>query len=125
MAKVIRSIWVSEASSGLARADRRSCEYEAYVPDLLAGRSFALDGPVAADVAEAEAAITRLEVEATALIDTEVLARLLLRAESVASSRIEGLEIGARRLLRAEADGCSGDRAWSPTAGGSALSRTG
>ena len=30
-------------------------------------------------------------------------ARLLLRAESVASSRIEGLEIGARRLLRADA----------------------
>jgi Fic family protein len=37
------------------------------------------------------------------LADTEALARLLLRAESVASSRIEGLEIGARRLLRAEA----------------------
>ena len=31
------------------------------------------------------------------------LARLLLRAESVASSRIEGLEIGGRRLLRADA----------------------
>ncbi|TAK35294.1 MAG: hypothetical protein EPO21_06215 [Chloroflexota bacterium] len=34
----------------------------------------------------------------------EAVARLLLRAEAVASSRIEGLEIGARRLLRAEAD---------------------
>lgn len=32
-----------------------------------------------------------------------MLARILLRAESVASSRIEGLEIGGRRLLRAEA----------------------
>ena len=38
-----------------------------------------------------------------ALVDSEALARLLLRAESVASSRIEGLEIGARRLLRADA----------------------
>ncbi len=38
MAKVIRSIWVSEAGSGLARADRRSCEYDAYVPDALVGR---------------------------------------------------------------------------------------
>jgi Fic family protein len=37
-----------------------------------------------------------------ALVDTEALARILLRAESVASSRIEGLQVGARRLLRAE-----------------------
>ena len=62
-----------------------------------------LDGDVAADVADAERAIARLNVRARALIDTEALARLLLRAESVASSRIEGLEIGARRLLRADA----------------------
>jgi Fic family protein len=44
------------------------------------------------------------------LADTEALARLLLRAESVASSRIEGLEIGARRLLRAEAARDLGER---------------
>ena len=35
--------------------------------------------------------------------NTEALARLLLRAEAVASSRIEGLEVGGRRLLRAQA----------------------
>jgi Fic family protein len=62
-----------------------------------------LDGDVAADVADAESAIARLNARARALLDTEALARLLLRAESVASSRIEGLEIGARRLLRADA----------------------
>jgi Fic family protein len=102
MSKVIRRRWASDLA-GHTKADRRSCEYEAYVPDLLVGRSFGLDGDVAADVAEAEAAIARLNVEASALIDTEALARILLRAEAVASSRIEGLEIGARRLLRAEA----------------------
>jgi Fic family protein len=102
MSKVIRRRWTSDLA-GQTRADRRSCDYEAYVPDLLVGRSFGLDGDVAADVAEAEAAIARLNVEASALIDTEALARILLRAEAVASSRIEGLEIGARRLLRAEA----------------------
>jgi Fic family protein len=89
--------------SGLPRKDRRSCSYRAYFPDTLAGRSIMLDGDVAADVADAESAIARLNVRARALIDTEALARLLLRAESVASSRIEGLEIGARRLLRADA----------------------
>ena len=102
MSKVIRRRWTSDLA-GQTKADRRSCDYEAYVPDLLAGRSFGLDGDVAADVAEAEAALARLNVEASALIDTEALARILLRAEAVASSRIEGLEIGARRLLRAEA----------------------
>jgi Fic family protein len=102
MSKVIRRRWTSDLA-GQTRADRRSCDYEAYVPDLLVGRSFGFDGDVAADVAEAEAAIARLNVEASALIDTEALARILLRAEAVASSRIEGLEIGARRLLRAEA----------------------
>jgi Fic family protein len=101
MSKVIRRRWTSDLA-GQTKADRRSCDYEAYVPDLLAGRSFGLDGDVAADVAEAEAALARLNVEASALIDTEALARILLRAEAVASSRIEGLDIGARRLLHAE-----------------------
>jgi Fic family protein len=91
------------AGSGLSRRDRRSCDYSAYTPDLLTGREFTLDGDVAADVADAEAAITRLNAQASALVDTEALARILLRAESVASSRIEGMEIGARRLLHAEA----------------------
>ncbi|HET6344068.1 MAG TPA: Fic family protein, partial [Myxococcota bacterium] len=42
-------------------------------------------------------------VEAEQLLNTETIARLLLRAESVASSRIEGLEISARKLLRLQA----------------------
>lgn len=66
------------------------------------GRAFRFDADVAADIGEAEVAITKLNVEARALCDTEALARLMLRAECVASSRIEGLQISARRLLRAE-----------------------
>jgi Fic family protein len=89
--------------SAPSRRERRSCQYEAYVPDPLVPREFALEGEVAADVADAEAAISRLNVEASSLVDTEALARILLRAESVASSKIEGLQVGARRLLRAEA----------------------
>jgi Fic family protein len=96
--------WESASTlSGRPRKERRSCDYWLYLPDTLAGRSIMLDGDVAADVADAERAITRLNARARALIDTEALTRLLLRAESVASSRIEGLEIGARRLLRADA----------------------
>jgi Fic family protein len=108
MASVIRRRWISDLT-GPSRRDNRGCNYEAYVPDALVGRVFTLDGEVAADVADAEAAIARLNVEASSLVDTESLARILLRAESVASSRIEGLEIGPRRLLRAEAVRNAGD----------------
>src|SRR5665213_3477624 len=104
MSELLNLHWQSQvAGSGVSRRDRRSCDYSAYLPDPLIGRRFVLEGEVAADVADAEAAIARLNAEATALVDTEALARILLCAESVASSRIEGLEIGARRLLRAEA----------------------
>jgi Fic family protein len=103
VAKVIRRHWVSDAGTGLARRDRLSCDYEAYLPDTLADRPLSLSSQTAADVADAERAIAVLDTEAAMLADTEALARILLRAESVASSRIEGLEVGARRLLRAEA----------------------
>lgn len=54
-------------------------------------------------MADAERAISQLDRDARALAGTEALARLLLRAESVSSSKIEGLQIGARRLLQADA----------------------
>ncbi len=103
MGTFIRQTWVSGTASGLPRSEQRSCEYDAYIPDPLADRTFRLDGGVAADVSDAETASARLDASASALTDTEALARLLLRAESVASSRIEGLEVGPRRLMRAEA----------------------
>ena len=102
MATLERRRWTGDFS-GLTRRDRQPCEYDFYLPDSLSGRNFSLDGDVAADVADAETALTRLDASSVALADSEALARLLLRAESVASSRIEGLEIGARRLLRADA----------------------
>ena len=89
LSKVVRRRWQSSLD-GLSRRDRQGCEYEAYIPDLLSERQVRLDGDVAADVADAEAAVLRLNASAVALADTEALARLLLRAESVASSYIEG-----------------------------------
>jgi Fic family protein len=116
MSKVISRIWESDVGSGLPRADRKSCTYDAYVPDLLLDRKFRFTSDVAADVSEAELAIARLNESAGALQSTEALARLLLRAESVASSKIEGLEVGGRRLLRAEAARDLGDPAQDVTA---------
>ncbi len=116
MARVVKRRWDVDLSAGLPRRDRKACEYEAYVPDRLAGRKIAIDGDVAADVADAEAAIARLNVYAVTLVDTEALARLLLRAECVASSKIEGLEVGPRRLIRAEAARILGDASGDVTA---------
>ncbi len=102
MASLESRIW-DTGLHGLTRRDRRPCWYSVYIPDPLVGRRFVLDGDVAADIADAEADLVRLNSTAAALADTEALARLLLRAESVASSKIEGLVVGGRRLLRADA----------------------
>lgn len=102
MAELVKARWTSLAGSGLPRRARRGCEYEAYVPDVLIGRDFVFYGDTAADIADAERAVEQLQREARSLADSEAVARLLLRAEAVASSRIEGLEVGGRRLLKAQ-----------------------
>jgi Fic family protein len=89
--------------SGISRRARRPCRYEAYLPDRLTELSVLLPADVAADISDAELGVQRLNSDATELTSLEALARLLLRAESVASSRIEGLEVGVGRLARAEA----------------------
>ena len=102
MPKLIELTWTPIAGGGLPRKDRQGCQYEAYVPDPLAGREITLHGATAADVADAEHAVRRLDTGAHSLADSEAIARLLLRAEAVASSRIEGLQVGGRRLLKAQ-----------------------
>ena len=102
MASLQQRHWSGEVA-GPSRRDRRPCAYEVYLPDRLRGRRFSLDGDVAAEATLAETALARLDVTGNALANSEALARLLLRAESVASSKIEGLEVGGRRLLRADA----------------------
>jgi Fic family protein len=102
VATTVKHRWDPASTSGLSRLDRAGCDYDAYVPDPLVGRSLTLDAPTAAEVADAERAIARLNGDVRALGDSEAIARLLLRAEAVASSKIEGLEIGGRRLLKAQ-----------------------
>jgi Fic family protein len=102
VARLIKATWAPNPASGLPRKDRRGCDYEAYVPDQLAGRRISLTGDTAADVADAERAVERVNRDSSGLADSEAIARLLLRAEAVASSRIEGLEVGGRRLLKAQ-----------------------
>jgi Fic family protein len=72
--------------------------------DPIAELQLALPSSVAAAVSVAERSIDALNRDPPRLASLEVLARRLLRAESVASSRIEGLVLSQRRLARAEAE---------------------
>lgn len=101
MARLIRHRWTS-SFEGMSRRDRQGCDYDAFLPDPLTGWDLALPADLVADLADAETAIRELNTSTTAHMSLEGLARFLLRAESVASSKIEGLEAGARRLLDAE-----------------------
>jgi Fic family protein len=109
VAEVVKLTWLPSAASGLPRRDRRGCEYGAYVPDRLAGREISLSGSTTADVVDAERAVERLNLQTRSLVDSEAVARLLLRAEAVASSKIEGVEVGGRRLLKAQVAAALGE----------------
>jgi Fic family protein len=116
MPELIKLTWTPTTAEGLSSKDRQGCTYEAYVPDALSGRKITLDGATAADVADAEHAVGRLDASAHGLADSEGIARLLLRAEAVASSKIEGLQIGGRRLLKAQLAQALGQQATDLTA---------
>lgn len=88
---------------GMSRRDRHGCDYDAYLADPLADWNLSIPADVAADIADAEAAVRALNDAGTTHVSLEGLARFLLRAESVGSSKIEGIEAAARRLARAEA----------------------
>jgi Fic family protein len=68
----------------------------------VAGVQLSLPGEVAGVVSEAEKAIA--DLNRTGGPELLPLARLLLRTESVASSKVEGMQIDARSLARAEAN---------------------
>lgn len=110
MASLQRKHWESRFE-GMSRRDRQGCDYDAYLADPLAGWGLAIPGDVAADIADAEVSIRRLNDAGTTHVSLEGLARFLLRAESVASSRIEGLAAGTGRLVQAEVALSRGDDA--------------
>ncbi len=79
---------------------RRACKYKTFIPDPLTGLEFDLTSGVAGVVSEAEQAIMTLNAGAAPALAP--LARLLLRTESIASSKVEGMQVGIRQLARAE-----------------------
>lgn len=104
MARYETRSWPADPSAPGGRAERRAFRYQAFVPDPVAKLELALPSNVAAAVSTAERAVDALNRDPPRLASLEVLARRLLRAESLASSRIEGLVLSQRRLARAEAE---------------------
>lgn len=99
-----RRQWTPMEEAFGGRASRRHFWYQAFIPDKLAKAEFHLPQDDAAVVAEAERAVGELNTKGPQLTALEVLSRQLLRAEAVASSRIEGLELSHRRIARADFD---------------------
>ncbi|MDQ2668753.1 MAG: Fic family protein, partial [Gemmatimonadota bacterium] len=77
------------------------------MPIELARLAVILEGTAAGLVSEAEHAIRALNETAGPALAP--LARLLLRTESIASSKVEGMQLGVRELARAEAKADSGE----------------
>lgn len=109
--RTITLIWQHDPRSHAPRKYRRACKYEAWIPDLLSELNLTLDVELAGLVSEAEAAVQELNARARPALAP--LARLLLRTESIASSKVEGMQMGARKLARAEAKLESGGKAGS------------
>ncbi len=99
--RLVRRIWQSDPTIDAPARYQRACQYESYIPDELASLEFTLDARLAGQVAEAEHALRALNDEGGPALAP--LARLLLRTESIASSKVEGLQLGVRELARAEA----------------------
>ncbi len=101
MARYEELIWQG-SPTGQSRRERTACSYRAYLPDSLAERVLALPADLVADLSDADRAVGALQDRQLGLASVESVARLLLRAEAVGSSYIEGLQVSARRLAQEE-----------------------
>ena len=107
------AFWQHDPTAHAPPRYRRACRYRTFTPDRLSDIKVALDAETAGAVSEAEAAVSALNTHAFPALAP--LARLLLRTESIASSKVEGLQMGVRELARAEAHAETGSKVW-PTA---------
>jgi Fic family protein len=100
--RYVHQVWQADPTVYAPPRHRRACEYDAFIPETVSDVEVVLPGEVAGVVSDAEKAIADLN----RAVGPELmpLARLLLRTESVASSKVEGMQLDARSLARAEAN---------------------
>jgi Fic family protein len=107
--RFIQLSWASDSTIYAPPRYKRACRYDAFIPDPIAAIPLSLDASIAGLVSEAENAIRSLNDKARPALAP--MARLLLRTESIASSKVEGMQLGVRELARAEARAESGRKA--------------
>jgi len=93
--------WLANPTLDAPAKYRKACKYETFIPDVLKELMFTLSPAITGLISEAEGAIR--DLNAAAIPALAPLARLLLRTESIASSKVEGIQLGTRELARAEA----------------------
>ena len=104
--RYVKCVWTYDGSVYAPARHRKPCRYDAFVPGPVAGFNEAVSAELAGIVSDAEAAVRTLNERARPALAP--LARLLLRTESIASSKVEGLQVDARSLARAEAQAETG-----------------
>jgi hypothetical protein len=105
-----KRLWPADPGAYGGRRARRPGAYEVFIPDEISGRDFPLDGDAVAAVIEATRALQHLEASPPRIATLGALAQNLLRSESVASSRIEGVHLSHKRLARAAYQADRGQR---------------
>ena len=106
--RYVRRMWRHDPTLYAPPSYRRACGYDAFVPDPIAELTIDLPGDVVGLISEAEKAVA--DLNSTAGTELAPLARLLLRTESIASSKVEGIQADARTLARAEVNQEAGRR---------------
>jgi hypothetical protein len=97
--RVVQRRWEANLA-GSSRPRRQSFIYDAFVPDGIASSEPRVSFETSTLLAEAQAAVARLN-ESASMVGFEALGPLLLRSEAVASSRIERLAVSQLNLARA------------------------
>lgn len=100
--RYISATWSHDPTLYAPPKYRKACKYDAFLPDTLSDFNPSIPAELAGVVSGAEAAIGSLNDRARPAL--RPLVRLLLRTESIASSKVEGLQADARSLARAEAN---------------------
>ena len=100
----VKQLWPGN-SAGQGRAERQPGRFDAYVPNPISEYEPGLTGPMSRLLSDADGAVRGLNrLDPARAHQIEPLARQLLRQESLASSRIEGLLISHKRISEAGYD---------------------
>lgn len=100
MGRYLERTWLSAQTFGLSRRDREGGKYFAFIPDLLGEVGPGVGVAAFSRIADAQSAVSRADgiVGESGLY----LNHLLLRSESISSSRIEGYAVSPKNLALAD-----------------------